>query len=438
MDATAGRPLRVLHLAPGGWPRIGGGQLLSTRLAEGLALRGHAVHMVDAAHGSMAWTGRAREPESGAPARPPGLVVESPPGWDRLQRWEERLRRWPVPGRSNLRKALHRRQGPLLAQHLVQLLRRERADVLLVSGVGRLLVQAAQAARAEVPVALLAVPMAHFEDPGFGWDEALPFWRSADALAANTPYEADELARRTGLPREACVVTGVGSEAPAAAAPWPRPPVIVFLGRIVPGKGIDLLLEALQQPPLQQAFAAQPEARLVVAGARTGLSAPIEAAIAALPPALRARVDSPRDLPEAAKHDLLARARVLVLPSRMESFGIVLLEAWVQGTPVVTLDTPVGRAVVTHGHDGLCVPPSDPAALSAALAQLLADPSLAQRLGTAGRTTSLTHHTWPLVAERYEHACRMAKARHAGCMAVGTCREADGPRPHGGDRGSRG
>ncbi|MFM8978866.1 MAG: hypothetical protein ACKOSS_00145, partial [Planctomycetia bacterium] len=46
---AAKRPLRIVHLAPGGWPRIGGGQLLSTRVAEGLALRGHAVHMVAAA-----------------------------------------------------------------------------------------------------------------------------------------------------------------------------------------------------------------------------------------------------------------------------------------------------------------------------------------------------------------------------------------------------
>lgn len=145
-----------------------------------------------------------------------------------------------------------------------------------------------------------------------------------------------------------------------------HPTQIVFVGRLVHYKGIDVLLEAL---PLV------PQARLDVIG--TG----------PLGPALEARAtslgvaDRVRFLGRIPDEDLVARyasAEVLVLPSitRGEAFGYVLLEAMAAGCAIVS--TELGSATSWINQDGITgrvVPPADAPALGQALSWLLADPA---------------------------------------------------------------
>src|SRR5262249_29262801 len=102
-----------------------------------------------------------------------------------------------------------------------------------------------------------------------------------------------------------------------------------------------------------------------------------------------------RDVPvlsEAAKATLLAAADALVLPSEREAFGIVFLEAWAAGLPVVGADIPVVREVV--GDAGVLFPPGDAGALAVRIDELLADPARARGLAAQGRTRLATEHTW--------------------------------------------
>jgi glycosyltransferase involved in cell wall biosynthesis len=83
---------------------------------------------------------------------------------------------------------------------------------------------------------------------------------------------------------------------------------------------------------------------------------------------------------------LLARSSIVCLPSFYgEGIPKSLIEAAAAGRPIVTCDTPGCCEVVHHNDNGLLVPPRDPEALADALAQLIADPKLRQRMGARGR-----------------------------------------------------
>lgn len=97
------------------------------------------------------------------------------------------------------------------------------------------------------------------------------------------------------------------------------------------------------------------------------------------------RVELPGAVDEAALARAYAQARVFALPSSKEGFGIVYLEAWARGLPVIGSRFGGAGEVITDGVDGFTVDPEDEPALVAALDQLLRDAALASRLGAAGR-----------------------------------------------------
>jgi glycosyltransferase involved in cell wall biosynthesis len=87
--------------------------------------------------------------------------------------------------------------------------------------------------------------------------------------------------------------------------------------------------------------------------------------------------------PEAVRPWIRA-GQVLVLPSRSEGRGLVLVEAMIEGIPVVATDIPGPRELVLPGQTGCLFPPGDSRALADCL-ERLADESLRRRLGEGGR-----------------------------------------------------
>jgi len=85
------------------------------------------------------------------------------------------------------------------------------------------------------------------------------------------------------------------------------------------------------------------------------------------------------------KRDLLAATNILVHPSRVESLGLVYLEAWANAKPVIAANTPVSREVVAGENDGLLVPFGDSAALAGAIQRLLQNQQLCEFLGRNGQ-----------------------------------------------------
>lgn len=162
----------------------------------------------------------------------------------------------------------------------------------------------------------------------------------------------------------------------ALPADWQSEPLMLFVGRLVYYKGIDVLLEAL---------ALSRQGRLAIVGV-----GPLEGTLRSHARALgiENRVEFLGALPDSRLRSLYKRARFLVLPSvaPSEAFGMVQLEAMAAGRPVISTDLKSGVPYVNqHGKTGLVVPPSNPRALSAAIEELLADSQQAETLGRAAQ-----------------------------------------------------
>jgi glycosyltransferase involved in cell wall biosynthesis len=99
----------------------------------------------------------------------------------------------------------------------------------------------------------------------------------------------------------------------------------------------------------------------------------------------RERVTRLGPVSEPGKRDFFAGIDVFALPSRSDSFGLVLLEAWANGVPNVAYRAGGVAEVIRQGEDGLLAPCGDIAGLAEALGQLLNDPELRQKLGQVGK-----------------------------------------------------
>lgn len=148
-------------------------------------------------------------------------------------------------------------------------------------------------------------------------------------------------------------------------------PVVLFVGRLIYYKGVDVLVRAM----------ADVDADLVLVG-KGPLRPELEALAASLGIADRVTFAEPLGFAELVAH--YHAADIFCLPSvaRSEAFGLVQLEAHASGTPVVSTTLTTGVPFVNpDGVTGLTVPPSDAPALARALATLVGDPALRERLG---------------------------------------------------------
>ncbi len=181
---------------------------------------------------------------------------------------------------------------------------------------------------------------------------------------------------------------------PFPAAGRPR---VGFVGRLAPQKDVGTLVRA--------AALLEGPARVVLTGDGPDRAA-LEAEVARRE--LQDRVLFTGFVPHARVASVLEHTDVLVLPSRYEELGSVLLEAIRAGVPIVASDTGGIPEVVRDGENGLLCPPGDAAAFAAALDALLADASLRRRMGAAGRARS-HGFSWDALAPRvlavYEQAC---------------------------------
>jgi glycosyltransferase involved in cell wall biosynthesis len=167
-------------------------------------------------------------------------------------------------------------------------------------------------------------------------------------------------------------------------------PYIAAVGRLVPQKGFDVLLEAFASVPIP--------VDLLIAG--DGPERPrLERMCARL--GIHGRVHLLGSLDAAAVAGLYRGSAVVAVPSRWEGLPLVCLEAMAIGRAVVASRVDGIPDAVVDGQTGLLVPRDDPEKLAEALTVLLSDPARCARFGARAREVVQRDLTWATVSERY-------------------------------------
>ncbi|MDQ0821228.1 D-inositol-3-phosphate glycosyltransferase [Arthrobacter sp. V1I7] len=233
--------------------------------------------------------------------------------------------------------------------------------------------------------------------------------RSVDRIIATCSDEVFELkAMGIHTARIAVAPCGVDLElfsGTGPAEPRNRPHRILSVGRLVPRKGVDLVIEAL--PALRDAGF---DVELLIVGGGGNAAALADDAEArrlldvATALGVQDRVAFRGPVPRADMPAIFRSADAVVCAPWYEPFGIVPLEAMACGVPVVAAAVGGLRDTVVDQRTGLHVPPKDPAAITAALAALLADPGLRRSLGAGGEARARARYSWARVAAETERA----------------------------------
>jgi D-inositol-3-phosphate glycosyltransferase len=271
------------------------------------------------------------------------------------------------------------------------------------------------------------------EDTSPAAREYLEPWvgRSADAVIATCSDEAFEL-KALGVQPHRISVTPCGVDLDlfrpeGEAESKGRPLRIMTVGRLVPRKGVDTVIEALSI--LTQRDRADVEL-MIVGGAKSVETAASDPEVKRLLDLaeglgigdrvrLRGQVN-PSQMP-----GVLRSADIVVCTPWYEPFGIVPLEAMASGVPVIASSVGGLTDSVVHGVTGLLVPPRDAEATAVAISDLLEDEARLAAFGEAGRARMELRYSWKRVAADTAHVYESTLAI-AGAASVATARKKQG------------
>ena len=418
--------MRILHVNIGYPPFVGGAQVFVQQVARHFAQRGHVVEAwaSDALEIDHLWARHRLQGPVGE-GRDEGVIVRRfaarhlpalPYSYHALRRLAVAGSRCPWIGEGRLwALARYTPWLPTMGEAFVS----HDLSFDLVHGWNipfESLLGPAQrfARRAGIP--FIITPLVHLGEAGdqrvrqlYTMRHQLSLIRESDAVIALTPIEADYLVSQ-GVSADRVHVVGGGVD-PVAIARGDavrfragygvERPFVLYIGALNEHKGATHLVKALGDPAL-----CGRDCDLVMVGQPM---AHFQRFFDQLPAACKSRCHLLGAADEEAKADALAACEMLALPSHTESFGLVYLEAWAAGKPVIGARAGAVPAVVEDGVDGLLVPYGDVAALAQAIGRLLDDPALAQEMGAAGQRKVRERFTWGTAAARLEEIYRRVR-----------------------------
>lgn len=406
--------MQVLHVIQRYWPYTGGSERHLQEISERLAREGNTVRLftTDALDLEYFW-----DPKKGRIA-----VARESHGGVEIERFP--VRHLPLPSLAfpGVRwlmtrvSALPLDTAPLLARacalaplvpSLATALETLTGPVDVIHGMNicfeSLLCPAFRAAR-RLGAAFVITPLTHLGEEAdngvrkyYTMRHQLALIAQSDAVLVQTDIEKEFLARH-GVPEARMVKAGpgvnphevLGGDGERFRRKYGiEGPIVFYVGTTAYDKGTFHLVEAMER-----LWAESENVTLVLAGPTMDHFVQF---LSKKPPSVRSRVRMLGFIPEEDKRDLLAAGSVMAMPSRTDSFGIVYLEAWLYGKPVVGARAGGVPEVIDDGRDGYLVRFGDVDGLAERLKMLLADANLARSFGERGRAKVLERYTWDRV-----------------------------------------
>jgi glycosyltransferase involved in cell wall biosynthesis len=187
---------------------------------------------------------------------------------------------------------------------------------------------------------------------------------------------------RDGLPG------AVSREEIVARAAAPGPFNLIFVGNLIPRKGLHTLLAALESLPHH-------DWRLMVVGSLKMDAAYVGAIRRQIKDTgLSSRVSLLGALPARELAARCAASHLLTVPSSYEGFGIVYLEGMQFGLPAIAGSDGAAKEIITHGDNGFLVPPGNPEALAHHIELLNRNRDLLLKMSLAAHGSAVAHPTW--------------------------------------------
>jgi glycosyltransferase involved in cell wall biosynthesis len=357
--------MRILFWSETFWPRVGGVENLAARLLPALQARGHEFVVVTWEHVDSPDEIRYR----GIPIHRFAFFTGGPQALDRMM--------------DNRR--------------LVAKLKKDYSpDLVHINSYGRSILFHATTSGAHPAPVLVTLHQALAEEPVDADSLLGHILRNADWI--NTCSES-VLARAKKLFPEIITRSSVIHNALEAPTFDPRPiffdpPRLLCLGRLEPEKGFDLALTAFAR--VLDRF---PGARLVIAGAGSQRRA-LEQQASRLNLTSSVEFCGPVSTEAAAR--LIEHATLVVVPSRLEGFGLVALEAAWLGRPVIAAQVGGLPEVVVHAETGWLTESDNGTALAEAIEFLLEQPEKIRRMGRAARVRAQTEFSWERYVDHYD------------------------------------
>ncbi len=181
-------------------------------------------------------------------------------------------------------------------------------------------------------------------------------------------------------------------------------PIILFVGRLVPRKGLHFLIQAMKNLNKDEI-----RAKLIVVGdgpdrfAYTDLVNELN---------LNGQVIFTGYIDDNFLEKIYSLSDIVAIPSINEPFGIVVLDAMMAGKPIVAFDSGALPEILEDNVNGMLVKPEDPIAFSEALSKYLSDPELAQKVGRRNLEVVLSKYSWSKYAEKLDWVYNFAITKH--------------------------
>ena len=241
---------------------------------------------------------------------------------------------------------------------------------------------------------LLINPCFHPTDPDFNGFLLRKVLKTADYIWTLTKFETNYFQNQS-LPPQKLLLLGNGVDASLLLKTEKHfskiQTKILYIGSFAAHKGLDTLIDSLSFLPASVS--------LTLAGQPSLYFPIIQKQISSLPLSLKKRINIIKNFPDSHLSRLIDSSTILILPSRQESFGLVLIEAMARKTPIITSDIPELRELVNNSQAGLTFKTDNPQDLARQVKYLISHPKLQKSFGESGFNYVSTHYTWDKIGK---------------------------------------